>query len=198
MKKQDLLLVGVGGQGVVLASNILGDAAVVDGYDVKKTDTLGMAQRGGSVISHVRLADKVFSPLAKEGEVDIVVAFEKLEAARFSQYLKSGGLIIINNLSVPPLSVSLGFHLYPSDSRIMDIIKQRTDNIRIIDGSRCERELGQTRVLNTFMLGYTSSFLPIKVQTFKDVISQRIPSKILAVNMSAFERGRKEASSIEG
>jgi len=198
MKKQDLLLVGVGGQGVVLVSNILSDAALADGYDVKKTDTLGMAQRGGSVISHVRLADKVFSPLIKEGEVDIVVAFEKLEAARWSRYLKPGGLIIINNLSVPPLSVSLGFHQYPSDSKIMGIIKQRTDNIHLIDGSRCEKELGQARLLNTFMLGYASLFLPIKVQTFKDVISQRISSKMLAINLSAFERGRKEVSSIEG
>lgn len=198
MKNQDLLLVGVGGQGVVLASNILSDTALADGYDVKKTDTLGMAQRGGSVISHVRLADRVFSPLIKEGEVDIIVAFEKLEAARWSQYLKPGGLIIINNLSVPPLPVSLGFHQYPSDSKIMGVIKQRTDNIHIIDGSRCETELGQARLLSTFMLGYTSLSLPTKVQTFRDVISQRISSKILAINLSAFERGRQEISLPQG
>jgi len=198
MRKYDLLLVGVGGQGVVLASNILSDAALAEGYDVKKTDTLGMAQRGGSVISHVRLADKVFSPLVKDGEVDIIVAFEKLEAARWSRHLKPGGLIIINNLSVPPLSVSLGFHQYPSDSKVMGVIKQRTDNVHLIDGSRCETELGQARLLNSFMLGYTSLFLPIKVKTFKDLISQRMPPKILPINLKAFERGRKEVSSPRG
>ncbi len=192
MKNQNLLIVGVGGQGVILASNILSEAALADGYDVKKTDTLGMAQRGGSVISHVRLADKVFSPLTKQGEADIIVAFEKLEAARWSQYLRPGGLAIINNLSLPPLSVSLGFHQYPSDGEIVHILKQRTDNIHLIDGSRCEAELGSARLLNTFMLGYTSIFLPVKVQTFGDTMSRHLPARILQINLDAFERGRKE------
>jgi len=192
MKKQDLLMVGVGGQGVVLASNILSEAALADGYDVKKTDTLGMAQRGGSVISHVRLADKVFSPLIKAGEVDIIVAFEKLEAARWSHYLRPGALAIINNLSLPPLSVSQGFDKYPSDSEVAGIIKRRTDNIHLIDGSRCEAELGSARLLNSFMLGYISLFLPIKVQTLRDIISQRMPPRIRQINLDAFDRGRKE------
>jgi indolepyruvate ferredoxin oxidoreductase beta subunit len=192
MKKEDLLMVGVGGQGVILASNILGNAAIAEGYDVKKTDTLGMAQRGGSVISHVRLADKVFSPLIKEGEVDIIVAFEKLETARWSHYLKPGGLAIMNNLSLPPLSVSLGSDQYPSDSQIVDMVRQCTDRIHVIDGARCEAELGNSRLLNTFMLGYTSLFLPIRVQTFTEVIAQHLPSRIRQINLDAFERGRME------
>src|SRR4030042_3562206 len=97
MKKLDILMVGVGGQGNVLASDILSEVAIAAGYDVKKTDTLGMAQRGGSVLSQVRIADKVWSPLIKEGEVDILVALEKLEAVRWSHYLREGSIIIINN-----------------------------------------------------------------------------------------------------
>lgn len=192
MQKADLLMVGVGGQGVILASNILSNAAMSEGYDVKKTDTLGMAQRGGSVISHVRMADEVFSSLIKEGEVDIIVAFEKLEAARWSHYLKPGGLAIINNLSLPPLSVSLGSDQYPDDSQIADIIRQRTENIHIIDGARCEAELGNPRLLNTFMLGYTSLFLPVGVQTLTRVIAELLPASIKQINLEAFERGRKE------
>ncbi|MBM4450724.1 MAG: indolepyruvate oxidoreductase, partial [Chloroflexi bacterium] len=116
MDKQDILMVGVGGQGTILASDILGDVALAASYDVKKTDTLGMAQRGGSVISHVRLAKKVWSPMIKEGEVDILLAFEKLEAARWAHFLKPGGLALVNNHANPPLSVSLGTHRYPNDN----------------------------------------------------------------------------------
>ena len=106
--KIDLLLTGVGGQGNILASDIIGEVAIITGYDVKKTDTLGMAQRGGSVVSHVRIAEKVYAPLIKEGEVDFLLAFEKLESIRWANYLRPGGVAIINNYAVPPLSVNLG------------------------------------------------------------------------------------------
>ena len=118
MKKMDLLVTGVGGQGVVLASDIIGEAALASGLDVKKTDTLGMAQRGGSVVSHVRMAPKVWSPLIKEGQVELLLAFEKLEAARWSHYLCPDGVAIINNYEQPPLSVSLGQEQYPDHSAI--------------------------------------------------------------------------------
>src|SRR4030042_2609671 len=104
-QKRDILVTGVGGQGVVLASDIIGETALAAGYDVKKTDTLGMAQRGGSVGSHVRLAEKVWSPLIKEGEADLLLTFEKLEAARWSHFLKPGAVAIINSYEQPPLSV---------------------------------------------------------------------------------------------
>src|SRR4030065_2305557 len=104
----DLLVTGVGGQGVVLASDIIAETALVAGFDVKKTDTLGMAQRGGSVVSHVRLAKKVWSPLIKEGEVDLLLAFEKLEAARWGHFLRPGGGAIVHRYQQPPLSVSPG------------------------------------------------------------------------------------------
>jgi indolepyruvate ferredoxin oxidoreductase beta subunit len=114
MKKMDLLVTGVGGQGVVLASDIIGETAIAAGFDVKKTDTLGMAQRGGSVVSHVRMAPKVWSPLIREGQADLLLAFEKLEAARWSHYLRPGGIAIVNMYEQPPLSVSLGQEKYPA------------------------------------------------------------------------------------
>ena len=134
--KQDILMVGVGGQGTILASDILGEVAIAAGYDVKKTDTLGMAQRGGSVISHLRIAEKVRSPLIKNGEVDFIIAFEKLEAARWSPYLRSDGLVVINNVAMPPLSVALGTDNYPDDEAIIDIIMyaQYLDHIQYAMG----------------------------------------------------------------
>ena len=192
MKKLDLIISGMGGQGVILASDIVGDVALAAGYDVKKTDTLGMAQRGGSVISHVRIAREVWSPLIKEGEVDILVGFEKLEAARWGYYLRPGGIAIVNNQSLPPMSVSLGYDRYPSDEEIIDILKRRTDRIYFVNGTKRARELGNIRTLNMFMLGCVSIFWPFKVHIWKDCISQRLPSKIRQVNIIAFDQGRKE------
>ena len=192
MKKLDLIITGAGGQGIILASDIIGEAALAAGYDVKKSDTLGMAQRGGSVISHMRIAPKVWSPLIKEGEVDILLAFEKLEAARWSYYLRSGGIAIVNNQALPPLSVSLGKECYPSDKEIVDILKRRTDRVYFVDGTRRVGELGNIRTLNIFMLGCASLFAPLKVHFWKDSISQRMPEKIRQINLTAFDRGRKE------
>ncbi len=196
MKKLDLLITGVGGQGVVLASDIIGEAALAAGYDVKKTDTLGMAQRGGSVISHVRIAPKVWSPLIKEGEVDLLLAFEKLEAARWSHYLRSGGIAIVNNYEQPPQSVSLGKEKYPSHKEIADILKRQTDSVYFVDGTRRAGELGNVRTLNIFMLGCASLFAPLKVNIWKDCISRHLPANILEMNLSAFEQGRKEMRSV--
>ena len=196
MKKLDLLITGMGGQGVILASDIIGDAAMAAVYDVKKTDTLGMAQRGGSVISHVRIAPHVYSPLIKRGEVDILLAFEKLEAARWSYYLRPGGIVIVNNHALPPLSVSLGNERYPSDEEITNILKQRTDRVYFIDGTRRARELGNIKTLNMFMLGCASLFLPFKVNTWKEGISQRIPPGIRQINIAAFNEGRKEIQNV--
>lgn len=196
MKKLDILMVGVGGQGNVLASDILGEVAIAAGHDVKKTDTLGMAQRGGSVVSQVRIANRVWSPMIKEGEADILVALEKLEAVRWSHYLKADGVAIVNNLAVPPLSVSLGTHRYPSDEEVKNILRQRTDRVYFIDGTDKAKELGDIRTLNMFMLGCVSSFIPIDVQIWKDCISQRLPSNILKINMAAFDKGREEISGV--
>jgi indolepyruvate ferredoxin oxidoreductase beta subunit len=195
VEKMDLLITGVGGQGVVLASDIISETALAAGFDVKKTDTLGMAQRGGSVVSHVRLADKVWSPLIKEGDVDLLLAFEKLEAARWSHYLKPGAIAIINSYEQPPLSVSLGQEKYPTDDEIAAALKRRTDQIYFIDGNKRAKELGNVRTLNIYMLGCFSVFAPLGIEVWKDSISRRMPENIREINLTAFEKGRKE---IEG
>ena len=192
MKKIDLLVTGVGGQGVILASDIISEAALAAGYDVKKTDTLGMAQRGGSVISHVRIAPRVWSPLIKEGEADILLAFEKLEAARWGYYLRPGGVATINNQAIPPLSISRGKDRYPTDEEITSIIKQRTDRIYLVEGTTQAKELGNIRTLNIFMLGCISTFMPFKIQVWKESIGRHIPPKTVKTNVTAFDRGRKE------
>lgn len=196
MKKLDLLITGVGGQGNILASDIISQAGIDAGYDVKKTDTLGMAQRGGSVISNVRIARKVYSPLIKEGEVDILLAFEKLEAARWGYYLRLGGIAIVNNQALPPLSISIGNEQYPADEKIADILKQRTERIYFVAGTRRARELGNIRTLNMFMLGCVSLFLPFPVRIWKDSISQRLPASSRQINITAFDQGRKEMRSV--
>jgi indolepyruvate ferredoxin oxidoreductase beta subunit len=195
MKKLDILVTGVGGQGVVLASDIIGETALAAGFDVKKTDTLGMAQRGGSVVSHVRLAEKVWSPLIKEGEVDLLLAFEKLEAARWSHYLKPGAVVIVNTYEQPPLSVSLGQEKYPADDEIKTALRRRTDRIYFIDANKKAKELGNVRTLNILMLGCFSVFAPIDVAVWKESISRRLPENLREINLAAFDMGRKE---IEG
>ncbi len=196
--KQDILMVGVGGQGIILASDILGEAALEKGLDVKKTDTLGMAQRGGSVTSHLRIGQKVWSPLISPAEADILLAFEKLEAARWVNYLKPGGLAIINNLAIPPLSISLGSQKYPGDQEILDSFKQRTSRLCLVDGSGKVAHLRDTRTLNIFMLGFLSTFLPLDIDSaaWESCLRKQLPSRILDINLRAFEKGREEALSV--
>jgi len=196
MKKMDLLVAGVGGQGVVLASDIIGETALAAGFDVKKTDTLGMAQRGGSVVSHVRLASRVWSPLIIEGEVDLLLAFEKLEAARWSHYLCPGGIAIVNSYEQPPLSVSLGQEKYPTDDEIAATLKRCTDQVYFVDGTERARQLGNIRTLNIYMLGCFSVFAPLDVDVWKESISRRMPENIRELNITAFEKGRKEIESV--
>ena len=197
LRKQDILMVGVGGQGIILASDILGKVAITAGYDVKKTDTIGMAQRGGSVTSHIRLANHVWSPMIKEGDVDILVAFENLEAARSVSYLNNESLAIINNQIIPPLSVSLGNSAYPTNLEIGNILKQKTDHFYFIEGAIKAKELGDARTVNILMLGCLSSFLPIDVNLWHNCISSILPAKILDINLRAFEQGRRETEDVD-
>ena len=192
MIKLNILIAGVGGQGVVLASDIIGETALEAGLQVKKTDTLGMAQRGGSVITHLRIGEKVASPLVSEGEADILLAFEKLEAARWSGYLRSGANAIVNDLSIPPLSVSLGSESYPKDDEIMQILRQRVAEVMLIEGSRHAAEIGNPKVLNIVMLGALSMLMPFNTELWERVIARRLPPKILDINLSAFDSGRHE------
>jgi indolepyruvate ferredoxin oxidoreductase beta subunit len=195
VEKLDLMITGVGGQGVVLASDIIGETAIAAGFDVKKTDTLGMAQRGGSVVSHLRIAKTVRSPLIKEGEVDVILALEKLEAARWSHFLRPNGTAIINNYEQPPQSVNLGQEEYPDQEAILASLKRRTDEIYVIDATTLAKKLGNVRTFNILMLGCLSVFTPIELNVWKESIAQRLPDNIREINLTAFETGRKE---IEG
>lgn len=198
MSKLDILMVGVGGQGIILASDILGEAALKTGRDVKKTDTLGMAQRGGSVTSHLRIGDKIWAPLINPGEADILLAFEKLEASRWVNYIKEDGIAIINDLIIPPLSISLGTHKYPDDAEIVDSLRQRTRNIHIVKGSEAVIEMGDSRMLNVFMLGVLSSIVPISIayDVWKKCFTEYLPAKIIDLNIHAFDKGREVGSRV--
>jgi len=196
--KQDILMVGVGGQGIILASDVLGDVALDIGMDIKKTDTLGMAQRGGSVTSHLRIGHKIWSPLINTGEADILLAFEKLEAARWVDYLKPGGTVIITNLAIPPLSISLGTQVYPEDDAILASFRRVTGALYLVDGTERAANLGDVRTLNIFMLGYLSHFLPLKITDaqWEKSIARHLPAKILDLNKRAFEAGREAAAGV--
>jgi len=192
----NLLITGAGGQGIILASDIIGETAISADYDVKKTDTIGMAQRGGSVLSHMRIAEKVWSPLIREGDVDLLIALEKLEAARWASYLRPGGIAVVNNHALPPLSVSLGNTRYPTDEEIQGVLEQITDRVYFINGTDRAKELGNIRALNIFMLGCASHFMPFRVSTWKESIANRLPEKVRKINLTAFDRGRKEIQGV--
>jgi indolepyruvate ferredoxin oxidoreductase beta subunit len=189
MNNYNIIIAGVGGQGVILAGNIIGDAAITSGYDVKKTDTIGMAQRGGSVISHLRVAPKIYSPVIGESQADIILSFEKMEAARCFNFLKPGGIVILNNRQMPPLSVSCGMEKYPSDEEIMMVLKQKTGNIYFVEGTAKSEAIGNLKVLNIFMLGCLSKFMDIEDRIWRDSIINVLPAKIVAINISAFDAG---------
>jgi indolepyruvate ferredoxin oxidoreductase beta subunit len=197
-RKQDILFVGVGGQGTILASDIVSEVALALGYDIKKSDTLGMAQRGGSVTSHVRIGPIVYAPLVSKHEADIIMAFEKLEAARWVNYLSPNGTVIINNYALPPLSISLGMAIYPDDQSILDSYFRLTRKVFMVDGIQEAVKLGDVRILNVFMLGILSIVLPYKYdeKLWKNCISSHVPPKVIDINIRAFERGREVGSSV--
>ncbi len=194
MKNINLIISGVGGQGIILASDIVAEVALAAGYDTKKTDTLGMAQRGGSVVSHIRAGAKVYSPLIKKGQADIMLGFEKLEAMRWAQFLNEKSTVIVNNYKIPPTTVNLGKASYPGDEEIIGVLKRKTDRVILVNGTEHAIRLGDIRALNIFLLGCASVFLPFEIQVWIDVIHQRLPAKVVPINISAFNEGRTEIS----
>lgn len=189
MTGRNILIVGVGGQGVVLASNILAEAALKAGFDVKKTDTLGMAQRGGSVVSHLRYGESVASPLIPQGEADLLIAFEKLEGARWAHFLKPGGVAIVNDLALPPLSVTLGSECYPSDSQLEEMILTFTSNVFLVPGTAAAASLGNKKMVNSVLLGYAARLLDISPDIVMSTIQSALPEKLKKTNLAAFEKG---------
>jgi indolepyruvate ferredoxin oxidoreductase beta subunit len=184
-----ILLAGVGGQGILRASDILCLAFMATGLDVKKSEVHGMAQRGGCVTSHVRYGRKVHSPIAKKGDVDILVSFEKLEALRYLDYLKPGASIIVNEEEIYPPSVNLGDAKYPD--HIGETIGRYFKSVKVIDGPGIAREAGNSRTVNTALLGVLSNFLNVKSDVWEKVLQEAFPAKALKANLKAFHLGRK-------
>ncbi|RJE47815.1 MULTISPECIES: indolepyruvate oxidoreductase subunit beta [unclassified Dehalobacter] len=183
----NILIVGVGGQGTILASRVLAGAVQMTGQDVKVSEIHGMAQRGGSVVTQVRYGKEVASPIIPEGEADIILAFEKLEALRWLPYLKKDGSILINDQRIDPMPVVVGTAQYPSD--VLDIIKKERKEVFIINGLGKAVEAGNGKAVNVVLLGLLARYLKIDKQTWLDVIRETVPSKLLEVNLKAFEAG---------
>ena len=190
-KVTNIFLSGVGGQGTILASNILGEVFLKAGYDVKKSEVHGMAQRGGDVTTHFRFGKKVYSPLITYGEVDFLISFELLEALRYINWVKPKGKVIINEQTIFPPAVSLGQMEYPKDVE-RTFKKYFKDNVRIINGQEIARKLGKLQAANVVLIGAFSNFFPeIREKQWTDAIRTLLPAKLHDLNIKAFEEGRR-------
>jgi indolepyruvate ferredoxin oxidoreductase beta subunit len=188
-KITNILMVGVGGQGTLLASEILSEVLMQTGYDVKKAEVHGMAQRGGSVVSHVRFGKKVYAPIIPEGEVDVLFGFELLETYRYLPLVKESGTVIVNNLRIAPPSVALGKRDYPAD--IDDKMRSYIANVRVVDGLKLAEQAGNSKTVNTVLLGALSNTLEPSLEQWIAAIKNLVPERFLAVNLEAFELGRQ-------
>ncbi|MEW5803664.1 MAG: indolepyruvate oxidoreductase subunit beta [bacterium] len=189
-EKKDILIVGVGGQGIILASEILADAGRDAGFEVKKSEVHGMSQRGGSVSTHIRFGRQVFSPLIKDGEADLLLAFELLEALRWVNYVRPLGCILMNNLRINPLPVSTGLMEYPEG--IENLLTRSGRQVQLVEGGKLADQAGNKKAINMVLLGALSHLLPeIPEDTWLQAIQSRVPAKTREVNEQAFHLGRK-------
>lgn len=184
----NILLVGVGGQGILLASEILAETFMLAGFDVKKSEIHGMSQRGGSVVSHVRYGREVFSPTVPEGEGDILFGFELLETCRALPMLHPGGKVVANDFRIAPPSVLLGQAGYPDD--LAGRMRERFPDFLLVDGLHLAQQAGDVRAANTVLLGAVSKRLPIAEEIWLQALENMVPAKALAVNRTAFALGR--------
>jgi indolepyruvate ferredoxin oxidoreductase beta subunit len=185
----NILLVGVGGQGILLASEILSEAAMLAGFDVKKSEIHGMSQRGGSVVSHVRYGSEVFSPIVPEGEGDILFGFELMETCRSLPLIKQGGTVVANDLQISPPSVLMGQETYPTD--MVERIQRQFPDFLLVDGQKIAADAGNVRAANTVLLGAVSRRLAISEEFWMRALEKMVPPKALAVNKKAFQTGRE-------
>lgn len=188
---KNILIVGVGGQGTLLTSRIIAQVAVQLGYDVKVSEVHGMAQRGGSVVSQVRYGEKVYSPIIKKGDADIILAFEKIEAARWLDYLKPNGLLIINDERVDPLPVLSGKAKYPND--IVSKIKSLIPNTIEVDATDIAIKCGNIKTANVVLVGILAAAMNIPAEEVEKAIREMVPAKAVDVNLAAFREGLKLA-----
>jgi indolepyruvate ferredoxin oxidoreductase beta subunit len=198
MRDLNFLLVGVGGQGTLLASNVVAQVGVRAGFDVKKAEVHGMAQRGGSVSSHTRWGNSISSPLIACGEVDFLVAFEQLEALRYVQMLRPGGAAIIGSMRIAPLSVSSGSDAYPDDGQVRAAVGTQTDRLTCVPSLRLAEEAGNIRTHNVVVLGTLSSFIDeVPPETWLETITESVPKRYVEQNRRAFWAGRELKPTLE-
>ncbi len=188
----NIILTGVGGQGILMASEIISEAAVQAGYDVKKSEVHGMAQRGGSVNSHVRFGEKVYSTLVTKGDCDLLLGFEKLEALRMASFVKKDGNIIVNNQRINPSTVIIGSATYPEN--IEETLKGHFKSVTFMDALRIGQQAGNPRTANTAMLGAASRLLDIPADIWEKVIIQRVPERAIEANLKSFQMGLESNS----
>ncbi len=186
-QSKDILIVGVGGQGTLLASRILGNLAISQGYDVKLSEVHGMAQRGGSVVTHVRYGDKVHSPTVDEGNADILIAFEKLEALRWIGKLKPNGKMFVNTQEIAPMPVVTGAMPYPED--IEGTIAKEVPGTVFVDALSMAKQAGNAKAVNTVLIGVLAKHMDIDKQAFLDAVKATVPARFLDINIVAFEKG---------
>ena len=183
---KNIMIVGVGGQGTLLTSRIIGKTALEAGYDVKISEVHGMAQRGGSVVTFVRFGEKVNEPVVEEGQADVIIAFERLEAKRYAHFLKKDGVLIVNDCKIEPMTVVIGAKKYP-ENIIEDLKKEH--KVYAIDGQKIALELGNSKVLNSVVLGYAAGFIGFDKETWLGTVASTVPQKTIEINEKAFSYG---------
>ena len=187
----NFLFVGVGGQGILTASDIAAQVGLEAGYDAKKSEVHGFSQRGGVVESHVRWGDDVAAPTAEKGTVDYLIATELLEAARWIEWLRPDGTVLVNHQRIAPMSVTVGDAVYPADEDILAAVHARTGDVTLVEGLATAERLGNPRLANTVLLGTLSTRLDVSPETWLAVIKRRVPPKYVELNREAFWEGRR-------
>jgi indolepyruvate ferredoxin oxidoreductase beta subunit len=190
MNRLDTVFSGVGGQGVVVLSDIFCEAAILEGFDVAKAEIHGMAQRGGSIVAYARIGDKVESPLIETGQADVLVGFEILEAARASPMLRAGGDVVVNMKYIQPCNAGSGIKTKKT-GELMQILREKA-TVHEVDGAGIAGKLGNLLVVNTILLGALSALpkVPVKAESFKQAIAERLKEKYINLNLKAFQAGR--------
>ena len=184
---KSIMIVGVGGQGTLLASRILGSALLDCGYDVKVSEVHGMSQRGGSVVTYVRFGESVASPIIEKGEADIILAFEQLEAARWLEYLKPDGKIIVNSQQIDPMPVVIGSAEYPED--VIGAVKAAGADVDVIDALSLAVEAGNSKAVNVVLIGAMAKSTSLDKEVWIKALKENVPAKFLELNLKAFEMG---------
>jgi indolepyruvate ferredoxin oxidoreductase beta subunit len=193
MDARDFIVCGVGGQGVILASDVIAEVGLVIGLDAKKSDVHGMAQRGGAVISHVRWGPEVASPLVEAGRTDFLIAMEMLEALRWLSFLRPGGVVVVNHQKIPPASTVFGDDVYPSTEAVLSKLDETAGKVVCIEGAGIADELGDVRATNSVLLGALSAAMDVAQEQWLEVLLGRVPPKAIDLNRRAFVAGAEAA-----